>query len=168
MSGVDASIALKSFDAKHEDIIHDIAFDYYGQRLATCSSDSTIKIWDLVGERWQCTAEWKAHAGSIWRVQWADPSFGQLFASCSFDRTVKIWEEASGSDRSQWINKATLLDSHRSVQDIAFAPRHLGFKLATCSQDGFVRLYEAIDVTNLSHWPIMVIMILLFFALFLG
>ncbi len=28
----------------HEDYIHDIAFDYYGKRLATCSSDQSIKV----------------------------------------------------------------------------------------------------------------------------
>ena len=39
-----------------------------------------------------------------------------------------------------------------SVTDIQFSPRHLGLKLATCSADGFVRIYEAIDVINLAHW----------------
>jgi nucleoporin SEH1 len=29
----------------------------------------------------------------------------------------------------------------------------LGLKLATCSGDGFVRIYEAIDVVHLGHWP---------------
>eukprot|EP01128_Nolandella_sp_AFSM9_P005673 TRINITY_DN2794_c0_g1_i1.p1 TRINITY_DN2794_c0_g1~~TRINITY_DN2794_c0_g1_i1.p1 ORF type:complete len:380 (+),score=87.72 TRINITY_DN2794_c0_g1_i1:152-1141(+) len=169
MAAAPTTHTLHPFDAGHDDIIHDVSFDYYGKRLATCSSDSTIKVWDRVGDgesgdgglgsgQWRCSASWKAHAGSIWRVEWADPSFGQLFASCSFDRTVRVWEESpatGGVAGSSWTNKATLLDSQRSVQDVAFAPRHLGFKLATCSQDGFVRLYEAIDVTNLSHWPIM-------------
>lgn len=49
--------------------------------------------------------------------------------------------------------RATLLDSQRSVQDVKFAPRHLGLKLASASLDGFIRVYEAQDVTNLSHWP---------------
>jgi len=40
------------------------------------------------------------------------------------------------------------------VSDIKFAPRHVGLKLATCSADGFVRIYEAIDVMNLAHWPL--------------
>lgn len=30
----------------------------------------------------------------------------------------------------------------------------MGLRLATASADGFVRLYEAIDVLNLSHWPL--------------
>jgi nucleoporin SEH1 len=47
------------------------------------------------------------------------------------------------------------VDSRDSVFDISFSPRHLGLKLATCSGDGFVRIYEAIDVINLAHWPLM-------------
>ena len=32
----------------------------------------------------------------------------------------------------------------------------MGLKLATASMDGSVRIYEAIDVMNLAHWPLMV------------
>lgn len=28
---------------------HDAQLDYYGRRLATCSSDKTIKLFDVVG-----------------------------------------------------------------------------------------------------------------------
>jgi nucleoporin SEH1 len=42
----------------------------------------------------------------------------------------------------------------QQVTDIDFAPRHLGLKLATGSADGNVRIYEAIDIMNLNHWPL--------------
>lgn len=29
----------------HDDFIHDVQFDFYGNQLATCSSDHKIKIW---------------------------------------------------------------------------------------------------------------------------
>jgi protein transport protein SEC13 len=29
---------------------HDAGLDYYGRRLATCSSDKTIKIFEIEGE----------------------------------------------------------------------------------------------------------------------
>ena len=35
-------------DCHHEDYVHDIAFDFYGRRLATASADKKIKIWDKV------------------------------------------------------------------------------------------------------------------------
>lgn len=28
----------------HKDVIHDVVFDYYGRRMATCSSDQTVKV----------------------------------------------------------------------------------------------------------------------------
>jgi hypothetical protein len=39
--------------------IHDIQFNYYGNRLATCSSDQTIAVWKKEGKDWQKTSEWK-------------------------------------------------------------------------------------------------------------
>ena len=34
----------RSIQADHKDLIHDIAYDYYGRRLATCSSDQSVKV----------------------------------------------------------------------------------------------------------------------------
>jgi nucleoporin SEH1 len=39
---------------------------------------------------------------------------------------------------------------------VEFAPRHLGLRLAAAGADGVVRVYEAVDVMNLSHWPLQV------------
>ncbi|VDM15778.1 unnamed protein product [Hydatigera taeniaeformis] len=87
----------KSVHSNHADLIHDVAYDYYGQRMATCSSDQMIKIWDLRDDQeWECTARWRYHLGSVWRVCWAHPEFGQIIATCSFDRTIAIWEEITG------------------------------------------------------------------------
>nr|CDS25588.1 nucleoporin seh1 A [Hymenolepis microstoma] len=91
--------ASKSVHSYHADLIHDVAYDYYGQRMATCSSDQMIKIWDLRDDQeWECTAKWRYHLGSVWRVCWAHPEFGQIIATCSFDRTIAIWEEITGQD----------------------------------------------------------------------
>ncbi|XP_063951064.1 nucleoporin SEH1-like isoform X1 [Lytechinus pictus] len=147
----------KSISAEHKDLIHDVAFDFYGQRMATCSSDQSVQVWDL-GEdgEWHCTASWKTHSGSVWRVTWAHPEFGQVLASCSFDRTAVVWEEMVGDSKPNergkhhWAQRAMLVDSRTSVSDVKFAPHHLGLQLATCSADGIVRIYEAPEVTNLA------------------
>lgn len=86
------------FDTDHEDLIHDVSYNYYGKRLVTCSSDQRLKVWDFNetghGEaKWEVNDSWKAHDCSILKVIWANPEFGQVIASCSFDRQVKIWEE---------------------------------------------------------------------------
>jgi nucleoporin SEH1 len=111
---------MTSFDAGHEDLIHDVAYDFYGKRLVTCSSDQRMKVREYAEENdiWEDVDNWKvhgisdyssdkvdydidlsycpmiqAHDGSILRVTWAHPEYGQVIASCSFDRTVRIWEE---------------------------------------------------------------------------
>ncbi|XP_035225824.1 nucleoporin SEH1-like, partial [Stegodyphus dumicola] len=151
----------RSIQADHKDLIHDVAYDFYGERLATCSSDQTVKIWDLGEDKqWHCTASWKTHCGSVWKVTWAHPEFGQIIATCSFDRTVAVWEELGpeGSvgekSQSQWVKKISLVDSRTPVTDVKFAPKHLGLQMATCSADGVVRIYEAPDVMNLSQWSL--------------
>ncbi len=35
-------------DTSHDDMIHDAQMDYYGTRLATCSSDRTVKIFEII------------------------------------------------------------------------------------------------------------------------
>ncbi|XP_015927081.1 nucleoporin SEH1 [Parasteatoda tepidariorum] len=151
----------RSIQADHKDLIHDVAYDYYGERLATCSSDQTVKIWDKGEDKlWHCTSSWKTHSGSVWKVTWAHPEFGQIIATCSFDRTVAVWEELGpeGSvgekSQSQWVKKISLVDSRTPVTDVKFAPKHLGLQLATCSADGVVRVYEAPDIMNLSQWSL--------------
>eukprot|EP00761_Pharyngomonas_kirbyi_P013569 gb/GECH01013598.1/.p1 GENE.gb/GECH01013598.1/~~gb/GECH01013598.1/.p1 ORF type:complete len:509 (+),score=132.06 gb/GECH01013598.1/:1-1527(+) len=84
---------IKQFSAEHKDFIHDVAFDFYGRRIATCSSDQCLSVWDYEGGEWRLHYQWKAHKGSVWRVAWAHPEYGQILASCSYDRSVVIWEE---------------------------------------------------------------------------
>ncbi|VDL99240.1 unnamed protein product [Schistocephalus solidus] len=174
----------RSVNANHSDLIHDIAFDYYGRRMATCSSDQMIKIWDLRDDQeWVCTARWRNHLGSVWRISWAHPEFGQVIATCSFDRTIAIWEEITGQSvldqtkwpgaqaatatnqsaatpvttgltPTSWVRRAHLVDPRTSVTGLQFAPRFLGLQLAAISTDGILRIYEAQDVMNLSQWTL--------------
>jgi protein transport protein SEC13 len=41
---------LDLLSAETNDVQHDAVLDYYGRRLATCSSDMTIKIFEVEGE----------------------------------------------------------------------------------------------------------------------
>lgn len=88
-----------TFESGHLDQVHDAQLDYYGRRLATCSSDKTIKIFEVVGEQHTHLADLKGHEGPVWQVCWAHPKFGSLLASCSFDHRVIVWKEAQDN---QW------------------------------------------------------------------
>lgn len=146
----------KSVPTEHKDLIHDIAYDYHGKRMATSSCDQFVKIWDLINGEWKCTASWKSHTGVVWRVTWAHPEFGQVIATSSYDRTTGIWEELPPEDgqEGKWVKRGNLVDSRSSIVDVKFAPKHLGLKLAICSVDGNIRIYEAPDIMNLSQWTL--------------
>jgi len=142
------------FNTQHQDVIQDVSYDFYGKRLATCSADTTIKIWDLDDtSEWKQTAEWKAHTAIVSKVIWAHPEFGQVLASFSADHTVCIWEEEDVRQEGKpWAKRKEITDFKDEVTDIAFAPNHLGLKIATSSADGFIRIYEAKDIMDLSNW----------------
>jgi WD40 repeat protein len=102
-----------------------------------------------------------AHAGSIWRVDWAHPQFGQVIATCSADTYVKIYKETDGKEdgadgsAAKFVRVHDLPDSRQPVTDVKFSPKHHGLKLATCAKDGMVRIYEALDVMNLANWSLL-------------
>eukprot|EP00658_Telonema_sp_P-2_P059021 TRINITY_DN4768_c0_g1_i1.p1 TRINITY_DN4768_c0_g1~~TRINITY_DN4768_c0_g1_i1.p1 ORF type:complete len:340 (-),score=73.18 TRINITY_DN4768_c0_g1_i1:398-1417(-) len=150
------------FATGHMESIHDICYDFYGRRLATCSADRSIKVWDL-----NESGEWvesggmsgnisNGHIGVVLKVDWAHPEFGTLLASCSEDHTVIVWKEemCDGGDSRTWVRKADLVDARLGVSDLKFAPHHLGLKLAAGSKDGFVRIYEAADSMKPDHWSL--------------
>ncbi|XP_018021017.1 nucleoporin SEH1 [Hyalella azteca] len=147
----------KVIDTDHKDVIHDIAFDFYGRRMATCSSDQLVKIWNLDDDgNWVLDSTLKSPSGAVWKVTWAHPEFGQIIATCSFDRSATIYEDSisdkgHGMKRS-WIKRCPLVDARSSVTDVKFAPKSMGLVLAVCCADGLVRLYEAYDIMNLSQW----------------
>ncbi|EDN05295.1 protein transport protein SEC13 [Histoplasma mississippiense (nom. inval.)] len=57
----------------HDDMIHDAALDYYGRRLATCSSDKTIKIFEVEGDSHRLLETLKGHEGAVWCIAWPPP-----------------------------------------------------------------------------------------------
>ncbi|CDK24080.1 unnamed protein product [Kuraishia capsulata CBS 1993] len=151
--------SLKPFATGHEELIHDLAYDFYGRQLATCSSDQHIKVFDLDPNtsEWILNDSWKAHDSSVVKVAFAAPEFGHILASISYDRSVKIWEEdfdeQAGSGR-RWKRLATISGSQGALYDIAFAPSHLGLRLGTIGSDGVLRIYDALEPSNLRNWTL--------------
>ncbi|GMM37744.1 GTPase-activating protein [Saccharomycopsis crataegensis] len=122
----------------HESSIHDAALDYYGKRLATCSSDQTIKIFEIEGETHKLVDTLKQHDGAVWQVSWAHPKFGVILASASFDGKVIIWREENGKWKSlleHTVHKA-------SVNSVEWAPHEYGAVLLCASSDGQVSIFE--------------------------
>ncbi|KAK4634521.1 hypothetical protein CLAFUW4_01868 [Fulvia fulva] len=118
----------------HDDMIHDAVLDYYGRRLATCSSDKTIKIFEIEGEQHRLTETLKGHEGAVWSVAWAHPKFGTILASSSYDGRILIWREQN----NQWQRIYEFTHHTASVNIIAWSPPEIGCHLAAASSDGQV------------------------------
>jgi hypothetical protein len=63
-----------------------IFLDETEETIATCSEDSTIKIWNQQSET---ISTFKGHLGSVWRVMKMKTK--DLFVSCSNDSSIKFW-----------------------------------------------------------------------------
>ena len=86
---------MQPFDSGHDDLVHDVVYDFYGRHVATCSSDQHIKVFKLDKDtsNWELSDSWRAHDSSIVAIDWASPEYGRIIASASYDKTVKLWEE---------------------------------------------------------------------------
>eukprot|EP00850_Spirogloea_muscicola_P022009 SM000272S10276 [mRNA] locus=s272:45728:47763:- [translate_table: standard] len=125
------------------DAVHDAAVDYYGKRLATASSDRTVKVFALGGGGGGgggAVAELAGHDGPVWQVAWAHPRFGALLASASYDRRVVLWKEAAPG---QWTQAQVFQEHDASVNGIDWAPPELGLCLAAASSDGSISVLTA-------------------------
>ncbi|KAJ1964403.1 epoxide hydrolase, soluble (sEH) [Dipsacomyces acuminosporus] len=148
-----------SIPVNHDDFIHDVAYNFYGTRLATCGSDKCIKIWDWNKQTglWILNETLHAHDSSVLKLCWAHPEFGQVLASCSLDRTVKIWVEQESNKKNsnrRWKCVATLVESTCAIHSIAFAPEYTNLTIATASSDGTVRFYSPTDAVSLRNWTV--------------
>ncbi len=133
------SSSTQIMSSMHQDYIHDCAFDVYGRRMATCSGDRFVRVWDLTDNgEWSLVGEWQAHRGSVSMLRFAHPEFGSLIATAGSDHEAKIWEERTNatSAASRWTAKAQLTEARKAVSCLEFSPRHFGLKLATGSADG--------------------------------
>ncbi|EDO39456.1 predicted protein [Nematostella vectensis] len=130
---------LNTVDTSHEDMVHDAQMDYYGKKLATCSSDKTIRIFETTGQQQTLVATLRGHDGPVWQVSWSHPMFGNLLASCSYDRKVIIWKESS----SGWVKLQEFCNHDSSVNSICWAPHEYGLMLACGASDGSVSIISS-------------------------
>jgi protein transport protein SEC13 len=143
-----------SIDSLHTEMVHDCQFDYYSKKMATCSSDRSIKIFDVAGDIYHNSATITGFDGPVWQVAWAHPKFGSLLASCSYDGTVAVHREGAPNT---WTRVYDHKFHDSSVNSISWASHEYGLVLACASSDGRVSILEYKN----NQWFVVLVMHLL-------
>lgn len=68
-------------------------YDQQGRYLASCSSDLSIKLWDINND-YQCFKTLNGHNHNVSYVNF-NPE-GDFVFSCSRDKTIRLWEISTG------------------------------------------------------------------------
>jgi len=127
---------ISKIETSHDDMIHDAQMDIYGHKLATCSSDRNVKVFEIEKGQQKQVAVLKGHSGPVWQVAWAHPMYGNLLASCSYDRKVIVWNELDNGWSPTPLYEHCVHES--SVNSIQWAPSEAGLILACGSSDGAI------------------------------
>jgi hypothetical protein len=111
-------------------VVGSVAFSPDGSRLASASTDGTIKVWDTASGQEVRTL--KGHTGEVWSVAF-NPD-GSRLASASWDKTIKIWDLAK-------VNEPRTLNGHTGpVDSVAFSPD--GSRVASAGFDRTIRIWD--------------------------
>jgi WD40 repeat protein len=117
----------------HSSAVRSIVFSSDGSRLASCSADKTLRLWNThtggaIG------GAMVGHTASVESIVFSPD--GRRLASCSKDRTVRLWDAATGEPIGRAMVGHTGL-----VTSIVFSPD--GRRLASGSSDKTVRLWDS-------------------------
>ena len=77
----------------HRGHVYSVTFSPDGQKLASGSSDDTIRLWNAISGTHQKTLS--GHTGTVWNVSFS-PN-GRTLASASHDQTVRLWNIQFGT-----------------------------------------------------------------------
>ncbi|MFD6182418.1 trypsin-like peptidase domain-containing protein [Streptomyces goshikiensis] len=121
--------------------VNNVAFSPDGKTLATTSSDSSLRLWDVATSTARTTLPGQTDvAGSV-----AFSPDGRTLATATTDHTVELLDVGTGE------SVATLQGHTDTVWGLAFSPD--GKTLATTSSDNSVRLWDIATGTTRAILP---------------
>ncbi|XP_011502441.1 PREDICTED: uncharacterized protein LOC105365875 isoform X2 [Ceratosolen solmsi marchali] len=128
---------VKMFQA-HKEAIRGLSFSPTDHKLATCSDDGTVRIWDFL----RCHEEriLRGHGADVKCVHWHPQKSLVISGSKDNQQPVKLWDPKSG-------HSLATLHAHKStVMDVKWNEN--GNWLVTASRDHLLKLF---DLRNLSQ-----------------
>lgn len=124
----------RSTNPKHSGAITSIAFNAYGNTVATGSQDSTVKLWDVMTGRELRTLA--GHKEGVTTIAFSPD--GKTLATGSFDKTVRLWSAETGQLLD--ILDTTYKSRPNVALSIVFNPN--GKTLACGYDGGLIRVYD--------------------------
>ncbi|PMB47616.1 protein kinase [Fischerella thermalis CCMEE 5330] len=118
----------------HANMVQTVAVNSDNQLLASGSSDTTIKLWDLEsGKLLRSLGRWfSGHSSMVSSVAFSPD--GEILASAGWDETIKLWLISSGKAIR------TLRNHSNCVNSVCFSPN--GQMLASGSADCTIKLWQ--------------------------
>lgn len=130
----------------HESTVWAVAFDAKGDRLASCSEDKSIKIWQVDNDKrsWNCVATLSGfHKRPVYDISWC--KLTNHIATAGGDDSICVFKEDE-NEHSEKFQNFSLILSHKNahfndVNCVDWNPKQAGL-LASCGDDGFVKIWK--------------------------